>query len=193
MVTWMDAEWAAPTELEQNWIKNDVNVLLGSTGGQRPERRYLFLFPFSPRGSEWISFEKWWISRVLMSAVSTSSFQLVTFPFVLLPIDLFQAPPLNVFCRVDHRVAIHIFRPKTCISSMLPNITKNFRKIAENDLFVLYLTRVSNFHDYPIEITKNHVFATLVIKILVFPRFNQSKRAELPGSKSHRGGLATVN
>ena len=151
----MDAEWAAPTELEQNWIKNDVNVLLGSTGGQRPERRYLFLFPFSPRGSEWISLEKWWISRVLMSAVSTSSFQLVTFPFVLLPIDLFQDPPLNVFCRVDHRVAIHIFRPKTWISSMLPNITKNFRKIAENDLFVLFFVLDSCFK-FPRFFHRNH-------------------------------------
>ena len=34
-----------------------------------------------------------------------------------------------------------------------------------------YLTRVSNFHDFSIEITENHVFATLVIKISVFPRF----------------------
>ena len=36
------------------------------------------------------------------------------------------------------KIAIHIFRPKTWISSMLPNITKNFRKIAENDLFFIF-------------------------------------------------------
>ena len=34
-----------------------------------------------------------------------------------------------------------------------------------------YLTHVSNFHDFSIEITENHVFATLVIKMLFFPRF----------------------
>ena len=45
-----------------------------------------------------------------------------------------------------------------------------FFETAKN-LHVFALTRVSNFHGFSIEITENHVFATLVIKILVFPRF----------------------
>ena len=84
------------------------------------------------------------------------------------------------------------FQAQNVISCMLANITTNFRKSAENDLFfvfskwfpkaavfskiaenwhVFYLTRVSNFHGFSIEITENLFFSKLVIQILVFPRF----------------------
>ena len=53
---------------------------------------------------------------------------------------------------------------------MIPKSGCFFFKKAEN-LNVFYLTRVPNFQDFSIEIAENHVFSTLVKKILVFPRF----------------------
>ena len=53
---------------------------------------------------------------------------------------------------------------------MIPKSGCFFFSKAEN-FNVFYLTRASNFHGFSIEIPENHVFATLVIKILVFPRF----------------------
>ena len=77
------------------------------------------------------------------------------------------------------KIAIHIFPLKTWISSMFPNLffflVDSQKRLfffykAENS-HVFYLTPISNFHGFSIEITENHVFSTLVIKLLVFPRF----------------------